>query len=168
MWMIKDSFSFSNNVTTFWFLFFSPISKKFPFLVINFKYVILSQNEIQALNDTLISQIDYKNELKEWISEIKLKNVILNFLEKNVGTVNNIIRAVDIARGKYIKTISPGDYFYSDDVLEKNKKVLEEENADIVYADVSFYSIDQIVMKKNISHNKIIYNFTFSDDVVLS
>ena len=38
---------------------------------VNFKYVILSQNEIQALNDTLISQIDYRKEEKKEDDEIQ-------------------------------------------------------------------------------------------------
>ena len=38
---------------------------------VNLKYVILSQNEIQALNNTLISQIDYKKEEKKEDNEIQ-------------------------------------------------------------------------------------------------
>lgn len=150
---------------------------------LDFSIIILTYNpNLEKLKKTIISSTiqknisfeiiisddgshyDFKKELNEWIVENRINNVIFNFLEKNVGTVNNIIKATDISRGKYIKTISPGDYFYSEDVLEKNKKVLETEDADIVYADVAFYNDNGIVMRKNISHNRIIYSKRYLKD----
>lgn len=61
------------------------------------------------------SALDYRRELKDWISELNLSvNVIYNFLLDNVGTVKNILSAVKLANGEYIKTISPGDYFFDE------------------------------------------------------
>lgn len=85
------------------------------------------------------SKIDYRSELETFIEENGIKNVVYNFLPQNVGTVKNIISAVEISKGKYVKTISPGDYLYDKKVLRKYVDTFEKTNADIVYSSLVAY-----------------------------
>ncbi len=103
------------------------------------------------------SKIKYREDLENWILKKGYK-CIYNFLPQNVGTVKNILSAVELSKGKYIKTISPGDYFFDENSLFKYYKKISEGKYDLVYSDMIFYQDNKIVFKKNISHNKIMYN----------
>lgn len=133
-------------------------------------------SDLQKLKNTIISSYKQKNisseiiisddgsvdnhkkEIEEFVKSIGAKNIKYNFLERNVGTVKNILSAVNISTGKIIKTISPGDYFYDAYSLEKSVCAMKEQRVNIVYGDAVFYNRDEIVSKENISHNKIIYS----------
>jgi len=104
------------------------------------------------------SRVSQEEEIKAWLIENDFNNYKLNFLNSNVGTVKNIISAVKLSSGKYIKTISPGDYFAKEDALEKFKQKAIISNADLVYSDTAFYNENGIVMTNDISHKNIIYS----------
>ena len=88
------------------------------------------------------SKTQYKSELEAFISERGYENVIYNFLPQNVGTVKNILSAVNLSNGKYVKTISPGDYLYDKYVLKKYVDTFNSTNADIVYTGLCAYDIN--------------------------
>ena len=61
------------------------------------------------------------SDVKNWIKE----RIPLNFevkyslLEKNVGTIKNVLAALDLVTSKYVKLISPGDYLNTEFSLKK-------------------------------------------------
>ena len=111
------------------------------------------------------SKEKYLEKLQNWAKDNNI-NLKYNFIHDNVGTVKNIISGVKMASGKYIKTISPGDYFATPDALETFLHKFEDEECDLVFSDGIFYFGDTIFcdqkmpffekttgknMKKNIS-----------------
>ena len=54
----------------------------------------------------------YADMLREKYPEVRI-----NLLEQNVGTVKHVNKAFALAKGKYIFDLSPGDFFYSSDVV---------------------------------------------------
>lgn len=101
------------------------------------------------------SKENYRDKLKLWAdsNNIELK---LNFLEKNVGTVKNIISGVEVSNGKYIKTISPGDYLFDEYSLKKYLDAFKTENCSLIFSDAVYYNEDKIL------YNKVNPRFTSS------
>lgn len=59
---------------------------------------------------------------------------------KNQGTVINFYDAVKEAKGNVIKPISPGDYLYDEDTLSKVYSFMNENEADVAFGDLVYYS----------------------------
>lgn len=83
---------------------------------------------------------------KKWDKEIENLLRVLNFKnykfknsQKNVGTVKNIYNALSVAEGKYIKVISPGDFFYSETALKSWVAYMESTKADISFGNAVYY-----------------------------
>lgn len=94
------------------------------------------------------SKEKYEDKLRSW-AKLNDIDLVYNFLEKNVGTIKNILSATKISKGEYIKTISPGDYFATDDALRKILEMYEKHNYDMVFAEGVFYLDDKIFDDKN-------------------
>ncbi len=84
--------------------------------------------------------------LKRFDEEIKvlcerhgLLNVKFSSLRNNIGTVGNITAALRMATAPYVKLISPGDFVFSSDSLEKWCYFMEESDADISFGDAVYY-----------------------------
>lgn len=60
--------------------------------------------------------------------------------ERNQGTVKNLLDAVSVAKGRYIKPISPGDYLYDGDTLKTVTDFMDEKNAPILFGDMVYYA----------------------------
>lgn len=104
------------------------------------------------------SALDYRRELKDWISGLNLSvNVIYNFLPDNVGTVKNMLSAVKLANGEYIKTISPGDYFFNEYSLSVYYSHLCKFGG-VVFGKAVYYCGDQLIDIHNPSNDKIYKN----------
>lgn len=58
---------------------------------------------------------------------------------KNYGTVHNILAACLVARGKYIKDISPGDYLYADTTLKEFAAFMQEGQYGAAFARACYY-----------------------------
>ena len=82
-------------------------------------YSILIQEKITF--DLVIaddgSENNYKKEIEDYLLERNFTNYTFSLLEKNQGTVKNLLRGIELCKGKYVKGISPGDYFYNPYVL---------------------------------------------------
>ena len=66
--------------------------------------------------------------------------VLLLPSEQNMGTVKNIYRAALKASAPYIKTISPGDYFYSEYTVYKWLKYIVFNNSKVSFGRAVYYS----------------------------
>ncbi|MCI5582349.1 MAG: glycosyltransferase [Anaeroplasma sp.] len=91
------------------------------------------------------SNENYYDSLANWIKEMNYKNCRFNFLTQNVGTIKNIISAIEISQGKYVKTISPGDYFFDEFSMAKYIDTFEREQADFVFSRAVYYCEDDIL-----------------------
>lgn len=89
---------------------------------------------------------------KQWDSKIKdyipndCKFIIANS-NKNVGTVSNICNAIEFAQGKYIKVISPGDYFFNEYSLQTWLDYLKKSNAKVSFCNAVYYKNPNIKIK---------------------
>ena len=90
--------------------------------------------------------------IKTWISEHKIPNVKYNFLTENVGTVGNILSAVKLTEGKYVKTISPGDYFFDEFSLKQYLQKFNKNDYKLVFSRAIYYTQDREILK---FHNPI-------------
>lgn len=86
------------------------------------------------------SKNNYKDEILDFCNYIDLKNVKCSFLENNQGTICNIIAALKMLSTKYVKTISPGDYFYDENTLSCMYNKAISTNADVCFGDAIYYS----------------------------
>ena len=94
-------------------------------------YSILIQQKITF--DLVIaddgSENNYKKEIEDYLFEHNFTNYTFSLLEKNQGTVKNLIKGIELCKGKFIKCISPGDYFYNPYVLYDWTKFLIEKGS---------------------------------------
>lgn len=110
---------------------------------------------------------NYVGKVKRYFDEIKFNNYQLNFLTSNQGTVKNILSAVKIAKGKYIKTISPGDYLYDSKSLKSYYDNLEINNADIVFSRGAYYQGESIMAYSAPSYLPIFRNKNLKRNIIL-
>ena len=89
------------------------------------------------------SKIDYHEKVDELVKKYGLKDYTFLSSEKNHGTVKNIIRAVKIARGKYIRIISPGDYLYNDNSLSDWYLYMEQNGYSVSFGGGVYYNDDE-------------------------
>lgn len=80
----------------------------------------------------------------------------------NIGTVSNILGAVQKAQGRYVKVISPGDCFYSDDSVKRWIEFMKNNNADVSFCNAAYYRCTggeiEIVKEKSSPKNICIYH----------
>ena len=113
------------------------------------------------------SKIDYQKELESWIEEQKYSNIKLNFLPQNVGTVKNILSALYLCEGKYVKTISPGDYLYDEYTLKNYVDAFENLKADLVFGRAQYFSPDGKLLDGSAPQNNAVYKNRFVKKSVL-
>lgn len=63
-----------------------------------------------------------------------------SFLKENAGTVKNIAAGLKKANGKYIKLITPGDFFYVPDTLSRWIAFMETRQGEVSFADAVYYA----------------------------
>ena len=119
--------------------------------------IILSYKNLDGVLDTLESVLlqtydsieiifsddgtpGYEEYAKSFLAYIEdkardnIKNVIVNSLKENQGTVKNINSALELATGQYVKLISSEDKLTAEDSLEKYVNFLEENDFDICFS----------------------------------
>ena len=102
------------------------------------------------------SNVEFVEHLKEYMQTYDSVRYNLIIHKNNVGIVKNYFDGILVAKGKYIYGISPGDYFYNDEVLCNLFNFAEKKNSKIVYGDAVFYkSYDQKGKKVNLFHNLV-------------
>jgi len=85
------------------------------------------------------SKKEYFSEIRQWLNDQNIKNVVFVKNEKNGGTVKNFISGLLVAQGKYVKDISPGDYLYSKDVLYSIVKYMDEYKSKVCFGNAVYY-----------------------------
>lgn len=102
---------------------------------------------IQNFNDFEIIISDDGSE-KQWTREIESFFKSQNFVQykfvqstENVGTVKNILRAIDYAEGVYLKVIGAGDLLFDENVLEHVYGEMNKEHLKCTFGEFRGYAI---------------------------
>lgn len=97
--------------------------------------------------EVIVADDGSKNNYCERITELLEKEKVRNFTflasEKNQGTVKNVLRAVEIAKGKYIRLISPGDYLYGEKSLSEWYSYMECNKYFVSFGKGIYYNDDK-------------------------
>lgn len=104
---------------------------------------------------------NYSQELKSYFKDNNFINFTLVNSEQNKGTVRNIANAVRYAKGKYTKTIAPGDFFANEQTLQKWIEFMERESVRVSFGEAAYYSDYQtmgLIRTKGSPSNKALYN----------
>jgi len=117
--------------------------------MIKFSIITVSLNSGTKLRDTVRSILDqsYQNIeiiIKDGVSNDNSVSLVPEdtritiISEKDCGVYDSMNQAVRYATGDYILFLNCGDYFYSNDVLQKVNKFIQQqrESVDICYGDV--------------------------------
>lgn len=96
-------------------LTYNPSKQK---LIATLKSIIRQENvDVQVIISDDGSKENYFEEAKEFLEKNSFTDYKFVSCEKNQGTVKNVIRAVHVSNGEYVKLISPGDMFTSNNIL---------------------------------------------------
>lgn len=96
--------------------------------------------------EVIVADDGSKNNYRELIEKYFRKNNFVNYKlvlntklnTKNHGTVENLISGLDVASGKYVKQISPGDYLFDQYTLSKVFDFAEKISANLLFGDAVF------------------------------
>ena len=80
-----------------------------------------------------------QNEIEMWLLRRNFTDYTVIHSAENRGTVHNVMNVLRAARGHYIKLISPGDYFYSTNVLADMISFMDEKDYKIAFGRVCCY-----------------------------
>lgn len=81
----------------------------------------------------------FQSEIEAFLDSRRILNYQILCAEKNRGTVCNLLRAVQAAKGKYIKPISPADYLYDAYTLRDLGAFMEKKQAKAAFGSMVFY-----------------------------
>lgn len=121
---------------------------------------ILMQRDVRF--EIIVADDGSKNNNFDLVSDYFKKHNFTDFKlvdnKINRGTVYNVYSALSIAKGKYVKTISPGDMFYKNDTLKKWLAFMHTYDIEWSFSDVIPYkNVDGAIVPivTNISPNNI-------------
>lgn len=104
------------------------------------------------------SKNEYKDKLTNYIKLINKEDYFkFSFLEENSGTVKNILKALELCDGQYIKLLSPADYLYDDLSLYEYLIAFKKGNYDLVFSDAVYYYDSQILDTNVYSYNEKVF-----------
>lgn len=136
-------------------LCYNPDLDKLKKTIISIVKQVSVTKEIIIADDC--SKVNYEQEIKSWITENNIKDVKYSFLKENAGTVQNILNALSISQGRYMKPISPGDYLFDENALLEYKNTFEKEKCDATFSDSIYYSEYGVVNKRQYPHNRNVF-----------
>lgn len=87
------------------------------------------------------SQLDCYDAIVEYMEKCNFTEYYLAPRDKNVGTVCNIGRALQMAKGKYLKCIGAGDYLIDETVLTQVYNIMSENRCKWLFGEMSAYAI---------------------------
>lgn len=88
------------------------------------------------------SRENYFEDAKIFFERNHFTNYRLIANPKNQGTVKNLLSGLEVAKGKYIKTISPGDFLYDENALYNVYQVIKKSDAKIFFGKAFYYSYE--------------------------
>lgn len=86
------------------------------------------------------SSYNHFSEADNYFLKFGFKHYVLLEHKHNKGTVNNFLDGVKQAKGKYVKGISPGDFLYEKDTLNRFYNYAESHQADAYFGKALYYS----------------------------
>lgn len=98
------------------------------------------------------SDNNYFPETEKYLSDLDFKDYKLVSSQHNNGTVINFNNGLQVADGEYIKGISPGDYLYEDDGLEKWISFMRNNKLSLSFGHAVFYHYEDGVPKPVLRH----------------
>lgn len=107
--------------------------------------------------EVIIADDGSKNNNVDVIEQYFKSNNFFNYKVRankvNQGIIENYLSAIELARGKYIKYISPGDYLYDEATLKKCLDFMNKYNAELAFGKAVYYSYENnkldILVRKN-------------------
>ena len=94
-----------------------------------------------------------KQRVEDWFAEKGFSNYQIILHPQNQGTMKNAFSGWSLARGKYIKQLSPGDYLYNSHTLEKAISFMEAQKYDLCFGLAASYTINgkeiELVKRQN-------------------
>lgn len=117
---------------------------------VDYEVVFADDGSKKKWNEEIVQYI--QNRCKFTFSDLKI----------NIGTVSNILGAIQKAQGRYVKVISPGDCFYSDDSVRCWIQFMKSNKAEVSFCNAAYYRCRdgkiEIVKEKNSPKNIYIYH----------
>ena len=86
------------------------------------------------------SKDPHERELEAFFQEKGFAHRRFSFAPENGGTVCNLSRALQLAEGKYVKAIAPGDLLHDAEVLSRWVRFMEETGADVSFSDALYFT----------------------------
>ena len=84
----------------------------------------------------------YQEEITDFMEKNHFSDYRVLAHPQNQGTVKNLLDALEMCRGKYVKVISPGDYLYCSHTLSDIYSFMQQHQAKIVFSDMIYYSYE--------------------------
>lgn len=100
------------------------------------------------------------NIIEQYFKSNNFLNYKIRANEVNQGIIGNYLSAIELAKGKYIKYISPGDYLYDEFTLKKCVDFMKKYNAELAFGRALYYSYNDeklVVLNKQDPVNIEIY-----------
>lgn len=106
---------------------------------------VLQQKDVryQIVVSDDCSEEPYFAELEELFAQYGFTDYQLVRNQKNQGTVKNCLAAVEVCTGAYVKLISPGDYFATENALAEWLAFLMREKKDWSFCDAVYYRLNE-------------------------
>lgn len=107
------------------------------------------------------SRENYRSEIMDYFREIGFEDYKLSFLQENSGTVCNILSGVKMSDADYIKTISPGDYFYDENSLSEYLKVFQTKGIDLIFSRAQYFTPQYELLPLSAPANTVVFRNRF-------
>ena len=85
------------------------------------------------------SKENHEEKLHAFFKKCGFMNYVLTLASENTGTVQNLLRAVRLAKGRYVKAIAPGDLLYSENTLQRWGAFMEERQSELSFCNAVYY-----------------------------
>lgn len=101
----------------------------------------------------------YEQDIRHYLDGIGVCDYQIFAHAENQGTVKNLLDGARVAKGKYVKTISPGDLLYDAYTLHNVCAFMEKHGAKVAFGDMVFYTNEnnqfKIIQRKFPCDNRI-------------
>lgn len=108
----------------------------------------------------------YDHEIINYFKKYDFTNYMFAPSEKNVGTVNNILRALQYCTGEYVKPMGVDDLLFSDDVLYKIYLKMKKGNYKCVFGNIKSYTVEDKTIK-NHSFTAPLYKHVYKNENII-
>jgi len=89
------------------------------------------------------SKENHFKEIEQFFAERGFENYHLVEHKKNQGTVKNLLSGLEYVSGKYVKFLSAGDTFYSENTMEKLYLFMEKSRSEYCFGLMQGYQMEQ-------------------------